>query len=505
MPVHRPFHVSILRAGAIGAIGLVPLVLAAPSSAQILAPTSIPPESAQPAPRPPELVPGGRPAASPKPQLIRWTENWSALADPAARRGSPVKALKYIPVADGIYLSLGGEARLYYTDTDHLTLGARPGSDANSTVQQRLRLLADLHIGSNIRAFVEIGDNREYGARIATPPNEDKLDLEQAFVDVKAPLNSSSTITIRPGRFEMPLGSTRLVGIREGVNKHFLFQGVRAVYDVAGRIRIDGFVTQPMQVKSNAPFDDGVVDGAHFNGVYVSTPLGSLVPGLAFDAYYFDQRRRGARLLGATANETRKSTGARAYGRSKHWDYDLEATYQFGSFGDDRISAWAVMFEGGYNIPSAPLTPRLGVRANIFSGDGDPRSRTRGTFVPPFPKAPIYNNSDAAWFNLSNMIDIFPLASIKPSRRTTITIGPEFFWRQSSADATYAAPTASPLILPAGSDRYVGAAYNLDFAWQATANLAFRTTYSRFLASKAFEAGGGRSAHFFGLQSNIRF
>lgn len=87
----------------------------------------------------------------------------------------------------------------------------------------------------------------------------------------------------------------------------------------------------------------------------------------------------------------------------------------------------------------------------------------------------------------------------------TIAIGPELFWRQSAADSSYSAPTSAPLIMPAGSGRFVGKAYNLEIGWQATRNLAFRGTYNRFIASEAFRDGGGQSAHFMGLQNNLRF
>ncbi|WP_206244138.1 alginate export family protein [Novosphingobium terrae] len=477
-----------------------------PATAQILAPTSPAPEAAKPVPPPPELVPGGRAATPDMPQLIRWTEDWSKLRDVAPKDRKPLEKLRYLPLADDIYLSLGGEARLYRTETDHLTLGARPGNDANSTLQQRLRLLADLHIGPNLRAFVELGDNREYGQEIATPPNQDKLDIEQAFVDAKVPIGQNASLTLRGGRFEMPLGSLRLVGLREGTNVRFLFQGGRAVFDLKGKVRVDAFMTRPVQISSNRVFDDGAVPGAHFNGVYVSTPVGAAVPGVGFDVYYFDQRRENARLHGSTAAvELRKSIGARLYGRSHHWDYDVEGTFQFGAFGTQTIRAWAVMYEGGYNLPSLPLTPRVGVRGNLFSGGSNAAGGTIGTFLAPFPKAPIYNNSDATWFNFSNMIDVFPMLSIKPSRRLNIAVGPEFFWRQNAADSTYSAPTAAPLIMPEGQDRYVGKAYNLEVGWQATRNLAFRVTYNRFLASDSFIGGGGKSAHFTGLQSNFRF
>lgn len=481
------------------------LGVVSPAHAQLMPPAAPPPQSPKPGPLPAEWVPNGRLAAPETPQVLRWTEDWSRPSK-ARDKSDPLTALRHIPLGnEDTYLSIGGEARLYYTDTDHMTLGARAGTDANSTLQQRLRVMADLHLGPNFRAFVELGDNREYGEEIVTPPNEDKFDLEQAFVDVTLPLGSSGTLNLRPGRFEMPLGSGKLVGLREGTNARFLFQGMRATYTLPGAVRVDAFLTKPVEVKSEDSFDDGTVDGAHLNGVHVSTPPSLLMPGFAVDSYYYNVKRRAAPFVGRRVDEERESVGLRAYGRSGPWDYDAEAVYQFGQSGTDRIRAWGLLVEAGYSMPHLPLTPRLGLRVNAFSGDGTPGNGTNGTFVAPFPKAPVYNNSDAAWFNFSNMVDVFPMVSLKPTRTVTIVAGPEVFWRQTANDVTYAAPTSAPLIRPEGTDRYVGTAYNLDVNWQPTAYVAFRFSYNRFFASDAFKAGGGESAHFLGLQTQLKF
>lgn len=473
-----------------------------PAFAQLMPPAAPPPQSATPGALPPEWTPTGRLAAPGVPQVLRWTEDWS---QPEAG-STPLASLRHISLGrEDTYLSIGGEARFYYMDTNHLTLGTRPGGDANSTFMQRLRLMADLHVGPHFRAFVELGDNREYGEEIATPPNEDKFDLEQAFVDLTLPLGSGSTLNLRPGRFEMPLGSGKLVGLREGPNSRFLFQGVRATYTLPGAVRVDAFLTKPVEVKSERSFDDGTIDGGRLNGVHISTLPGALVPGLALDGYYYNVKRRAAPFVGRRVDEERESVGVRAYGRRGAWDYDAEAVYQFGQSGSDRIRAWGLLMEAGYSMPHLPLTPRLGLRVNAFSGDGTPGNGTNGTFVAPFPKAPVYTNSDAAWFNFSNMVDVFPMLSLKPARTVTIVTGPEVFWRQTANDVTYAGPTSAPLIRPVGKDRYVGTAYNFDVNWQPATYVAFRLTYNRFFASEAFKAGGGESAHFLGLQTQLKF
>ncbi|MET0364818.1 MAG: alginate export family protein, partial [Sphingobium sp.] len=170
-----------------------------------------------------EVLPGGQTGPQGVPQANRWTENWSAQpADDAPL----LDKIRHIPIGDGgTYVSIGGEARAYYTDWRHSTLGLRAGDD-NDPLALRLRLLADLHVGDNLRAYVELGDNREFGEQFASVNNRDKLDIYQAFVDVTVPLGKAGKVTVRPGRFEMTLGNAKLVGLREGLNMRFTYQGV---------------------------------------------------------------------------------------------------------------------------------------------------------------------------------------------------------------------------------------------------------------------------------------
>jgi len=100
-------------------------------------------------------------------------------------------------------VTLGGEARIYYTSWQHSSLG-RTANDDNNPLQLGLRLLADLHIGDNLRVYFELGDNREFGERFATGPNRNEIAIYQTFVDVT-----------------VPLGDGKLVGTREGLNMRF--------------------------------------------------------------------------------------------------------------------------------------------------------------------------------------------------------------------------------------------------------------------------------------------
>lgn len=460
-----------------------------------------------PAPEPlappvPEPVPGGIPARSGVPQSLRWTEDWTTAADPEYRRKNPVESLRHIPLgADDIYLSVGGEMRYYYQNWSHQNLGAS-ADDGNRNLGQRLRLVTDLHLTPYLRIFSELGHNVEYDATRATPPNRDKLEFQQIFADVTIPIGEDALVTLRPGRFEMPLGNGKLVGLRDGTNVRFTYQGLRGTFILKHKLRIDAFAVRPMQLLTGS-FDDKANPDRHFNGVTVSAAKGLLLPDTQIDVYHYDVFNRVAKFALLTGEEHRQSWGVHVTGKSVAWDYDAEGTYQTGSFAGDRIRAWGFNSDLGYSLPGAtPLRPRVGVRFDAFSGDGKANNGTLGTFAPPAPRLPLFG--DAGYLNFSNIIDLYPNLTLKPAKSLTLVAGPEFFWRETKNDATYAGPTNYPGIRPVGSS-YVGTGYNLQADWIVTKNLSYRFFFTRWIASEAFKAGGGKSSDYIGVWQQFRF
>ena len=457
------------------------------------APVGVRPPKSQALPA--EALPGGRTGPPGLPQAIRWTENWSA----APASDAPLlDRIHHIAIGDGgTYLSLGGEARAYYTDWSHQLLGLRP--DANDPLIMRLRLLADLHVGPNVRAFVELGDNREFGERFATPPNRDKLDISQAFIDVTVPLGNAGKLTFRPGRFEMPLGNGELVGMREGPNVRYTYQGIRATYILPGKVSIDAFATQPVNFKPGT-FDDGPSHTSAFHGVYVSAP--NRVLGFGADVYWYEYKRDRGVLFEGVGKDDRNNWGARLWRRGPTIDIDLEGNHQSGRFANQDIDAYAILFEGGYTFSRAPMAPRLGIRANVFSGDRRAGDGTAGTFVAASPRLPV--TSEPGFVNLSNLMALYPNLTLKPRSDVTILVGPDFLWRNSRNDGVYVGP-AGASFAPYASSRAIGTELNLEASWQATKRLQFRIYETYLAVSDSFAAHGGKSGNYLGAQSYYRF
>src|SRR2546423_1533754 len=80
----------------------------------------------------------------------------------------------------------------------------------------------------------------------AAPPYSDRLDVQQAFLDLRFPVTKGPEADpiLRIGRQEMAFGSQRLVSIRDAPNVRRAFDGVR-LGGLAGKTRYDVFATRP--------------------------------------------------------------------------------------------------------------------------------------------------------------------------------------------------------------------------------------------------------------------
>ncbi|MGH8653475.1 MAG: alginate export family protein, partial [Gammaproteobacteria bacterium] len=86
----------------------------------------------------------------------------------------------------------------------HNPLWRQDPQDKRGVFLQRYMLHADVHVGPHVRVFGQLHSALESGRQGGpSPVDEDKLDLQQAFLDIALPLGESRTLTLRGGRQEM--------------------------------------------------------------------------------------------------------------------------------------------------------------------------------------------------------------------------------------------------------------------------------------------------------------
>ena len=416
------------------------------------------------------------PPAPPAYKQLRYEEDYGYLRD-RGKHNDLLDVIKFVPLGSegDRYLSLGGEIRQRY-EYFHNPVWGQEEPDPNGYWLQRYMLHADVHIGSGFRFFgqiksgIELG--REGGPRGA---DEDKLDLHQAFADIRGWGNGKDGLTLRLGRQEIALGSSRLVSFREGPNVRQSFDGLRLAWH-RGEWQIDGFATKPVETKQGV-FDDAWDHTRSFWGVYAVGPFHPL-PKTKVDLYYLGIDRKRARFDQGIGRESRHSLGARIWGKTESWDYNTELVYQWGSFGPGSIRAWTTASDTGYRLESITFRPRFGLKADIASGDRDPTDATLGTFNALFPKGAYFSEADL--LGPYNLMDLHPSLELNLTERILLTPDLDFFWRQSTNDGIYGIPGNLIRTGRTSRARYVGNHASLQLEWRLDRHISVTGQYLHF-------------------------
>jgi hypothetical protein len=449
------------------------------------------PVHAQSAPTPPALNPR------------HYDEDYAYLRDPAARTGAWWESLKYIPLneAGDVYLTLGGELRLRYEGFENNNWGEEPAPDDDYLLYRALPL-ADLHLGPNVRLFGQLIAAWAADKRPETPVDETGVDLLQGFVDVKLPLGDDDAFTLRPGRQILSYGSERLISVRYGPNVLRTFDAAKGFLE-AGDWRVDGFYARPVAEGLN-DFDNEADDTQSVWSLYATRhdlPVGE---DAGFDLYYIGYDNDAAAFNQGTGSERRHTMGARFYGEAQGWDWDWEAFYQFGEFAGDDISAWSLASSTGYTFADVALAPRLGVKANIISGDDDPDDPDLQTFNPMFPKGKYFG--ELALLGPQNMINLHSTLDLRLAEGWTLGGAAVLYWRESTGDGVY--DFGGNLIRSdMGSDaRFIGTQAEVVLTYEHSRNLDALLSYSLFEPGDYIEdTGPNETVHFVGAELRFWF
>lgn len=418
--------------------------------------------------------------ASPSPpsySLPQYEEDWTFLSKSSAEKDS-WDPLKFIPLSDdkSAFVSLGGEIRETYERFHNTNFGLSL-QDSNGYLLQRYLLHADFHGGPRFRFFGELSSSLENG-RTGGPRrvvDENKLDVHQGFFDfaLLTPSPGGSTLLVRIGRQEMTYGSGRLVALREGANVPLSFDGIRVSLHSTGW-QLDGFATRPVQNNSGV-LDDPPQHDFGFWGVYGSHTLrsGKATPNL--DLYYLGVNRKHVVYNQGAGQEERHTLGARFWGQHKAVSYDAEAMYQFGEFNSTTITAWRVAADSAYTFSTLRWHPRIGLAADVASGDRNSGNPDLQTFYAMFQSGSY--SGRAQILGPSNTVRLESSIGLVFSERLTFSGGWGFYWRESVNDGLYG--IAGNLIVPSNGvkSRYEGSRPIAQADWQFTRHLSAHVNY----------------------------
>ncbi|NRD50309.1 alginate export family protein [Corallococcus exiguus] len=421
---------------------------------------------------------------------IRYLEDW---ADPSRRPGEdPFDRVKYVPLAEQVYLSFGGQHRLRY----ELTEGWE-GPLPESVLLSRNLLHVDAHAGP-LRAFVQLGAHFALGAPSRdAPPGSDLLDVQQAFVEWRARAREVRFVA-RVGRQEMALGSTRWVSTRDGTNVRQAFDLARLTATGDGW-NVEGFGGVVPQLERGV-LDDAPSWRSRFWGVYATV---NVLPRkqFSFDAFYLGRDRPSVTYGEVEGREVRHMVGVRGFGETESGlEYIGHALLQAGTVGGDRVLAWGLAGGLWQRLPFAPL--RVGVRGDALSGDRRAGDGRVSTFHAWFPNQTFFSALPLIY--PSNLYEVHPLVQWELDA-VSLEAGSVFFFRQSVHDAVYT-PPGEVLVPPSVSTaRYTGAQLSLSLGYRVTRHVQFNAEYSHVFAGPALRAATGGDVDFLGTWTTFTY
>lgn len=391
-------------------------------------------------------------------KLMRYDEDYSELKDSAK---TFYNKIKYIQLSKNkqTYLSLGGEVRGEFNYAMNEDWGeTNVGRDV--FFLQRYHLHADFHIGDRIRIFGQLRSGLEDGRK--TGPrriDEDKLNLQNLFVDFVPYKKAGKSLTLRLGRQELGYGSGRLIDVREGPNLRLYFDGAKLAYN-SSNLKMDAFVMADAVLKTGV-LDNSSTRKTNLWGVYNTyiTPKG-----LNFDFYYLGINRKNARFDAGVADELRHTLGTRFWRNGLGFVYNFETVYQFGTFGSDNIGSFAISSEIGYVFEHIKGLPTVKLKSDYISGDKSPNDGKLGTMNALYPNGGYFGMNPQA--GPANLLSVHPNLSWNPAKNIKLTGEIVFNWRNSLNDGVYG-PSGS-LRLPSSNskERYIGTAYMTTFSWK---------------------------------------
>jgi hypothetical protein len=256
-------------------------------------------------------------------------------------------------------------------------------------------------------------------------------------------------------------GEGSLLAVRE-LNVRRTFDGIKAIFNWK-QWRIDALAFKAVPPQPGV-FDDSRDPSQTLWGVWAvkKNESGSFIK--QWDAYYLGLDRKQARFDQGAARDQRHTVGFVLHTERGPFSSFMEATLQFGRFGEGDIRAWKYDQKLTYSFKSAPLRPVVSLLGAISSGDKNRVDPDLQTFHPLFPKGLYYGYIDDS--GSLNAIVLHPQVVLRLSQNISLTLDHYSFWRQRTGDGLYLQP-GTLLRSGRGTDaRYVGSLQDFSLQWQ---------------------------------------
>lgn len=403
----------------------------------------------------------------------------------------------------GVSFKVGGQVRLRGEHVSDFDFDGH-ANDNEGFWLLRSRLSLDAAWSEQLRTFVQLQDSRNYDHPASPRPFVDRVDLQQAYVDLT--WGDDPAHRLRLGRQDIRYGDGRLVSNSGWHNFGiFTFDAARLSLDL-GDVNVDLLAASPVEFRDNH-FNDGT-HHVYFYALYASYQG---VEDHTLDAYFMvkdDTRDIVASEEDATDIDDVKTytVGVRGKGKlSEEVDYNVEGAYQFGDWGPDDHRAWAAHLSGGYTFDAA-CSPRLGLHCNYATGDSTPTDGDHESFDILFPS----NAFRYGWMNLMswrNLLEVGTSVTVKPTKKLKLLAKLGVFWLDEEKDAWYTVGGGMRRRdLTGKADERLGKELDLVATYTANEHLSFLAGCSWFFTDRYIDDTGPDSdANWFFFESRLNF
>jgi hypothetical protein len=431
-------------------------------------------------------------------KLMRYDEDYEYLRDSSK---TFTNCIKFLPVTadQRSYLTFGGEIREEYggkINEDWIL-----GQGFNSSFLQRYVLYADYHLGARLRFFTQVNSALESGSKYGpSPVDEDKMAVQNLFAEINILKTNDKNLSIRIGRQEINYGSGRLISVREGTTVRQYFTGSKIMYS-SRKFTLDAFVMVTDETNPGV-FDNKGSGQANLWGAYSSLNINKSGN---FDFYYLGIRRDNAEFEEGIEKEIRHTIASRYWKYGGGFIYNLEAAYQFGTFGKGHIAAWTAAIDIGYTFENLRFKPSVNLRNDYISGDQSAGDGNLQTFNPLFPKGGYFGFNPL--IGPVNLIDLHPYLVLTLTDKLSMQADVVLNWRYSLSDGIYR-PSGNFNTSSSGSGhRFIGTTYLISADYQFSRHLSASAGTQYFKIGSFLNDIIPRSAdsNFFNTQVSFKF
>ncbi len=401
--------------------------------------------------------------------------------------GSSVKPFRF---------TLGGEYRFKVESLDAPDFDLRPSDEAYTAIGHRGLLHADLHMGESLRTFLELSAAADSGRKPAERPfDRSRPDVAQAFVDVPLP----HATTLRIGRQQLDAAGNRLISNREAANLRLAFDMAHAETKL-GRMSVTAFYGRPV-LNQRGAFDDRRNSAEKFMGAWLLRPLSDAEDAPIASVFFLSRDRARALYAEGAESDHRRTIGARVSATMPRWDYAVQASRQYGSFGSDAIQAFGFAGDVGWH-PQAHFSPRIGASFGFASADTRQDGRL-GTFDVIYPNLGYF--TDAPVYYPGNTADVQPNVAVNANRSLRLRVGCDVVVRLSKHDAVYGTPGVPVLAGNGTGPSFVAALSYARAEWSAGEHTTVTLSVVHGSTGSLIRGAGGRDFNYGALAASFRF